>query len=50
MEKITSQETLISAFNAAKNKLALRCTAAHDIKSAKKEQKPKMTLPLTIDT
>ena len=37
MEKITSQETLISAFNAAKNKLALRCTAAHDIKSAKKE-------------
>ena len=37
MEKITSQEALISAFNAAKNKLALRCTAAHDIKSVKKE-------------
>ena len=37
MEKITSQEALISAFNAAKGKLALRCTAAHDINSVKKD-------------
>ena len=36
MNKITSQEALNSAYNAAKGQLALRCTAAHDIKSAKK--------------
>ena len=37
MNKITSQEALISAFNAAKGKLALRMTNAHDINSPKKE-------------
>jgi len=37
MNKINSQADLLAAFNACKNKLALRCVSAHDIKSAKKE-------------
>ncbi|MBQ9500997.1 MAG: NADH-quinone oxidoreductase subunit NuoF [Lentisphaeria bacterium] len=37
MNKITSREALINAFNAAKGKLALRCTDIHDINAAKKE-------------
>ncbi|MBR2873650.1 MAG: NAD(P)H-dependent oxidoreductase subunit E, partial [Lentisphaeria bacterium] len=37
MNKITSQEALNSAYNAAKGQLALRCTAAHDINSVKKD-------------
>jgi len=37
MNKITSKEALINAFNVAKGKLALRCTDIHDINSAKKE-------------
>jgi len=37
MNKITSKEALINAFNVAKGKLALRCADIHDINSAKKE-------------
>ena len=37
MNKITSKEALTAAYNAAKGRLVLRCTAAHDINSAKKE-------------
>ena len=37
MNKITSQEALNSAYNAAKGQLALRCVAAHDINSVKKD-------------
>ena len=37
MNKITSKEALTNAFNAAKGKLALRCTDIHDINAAKKE-------------
>ncbi|MBO7742465.1 MAG: NAD(P)H-dependent oxidoreductase subunit E, partial [Victivallales bacterium] len=37
MEKITSQEALLAAYNECKNALALRCTSAHAINSTKKE-------------
>ena len=37
MNKINSQEALISAFNAAKGKIALRSTDIHDINSVKKD-------------
>ena len=37
MNKITSQEALMSAFNAAKGKIALRSTDIHDINSVKKD-------------
>ena len=37
MEKITSKEALIAAYNDSKNKLALRCLSEHDIKSVKKD-------------
>ena len=37
MNKIDSQKALFDAFNAAKGDLALRCTDAHDINSAKKD-------------
>jgi len=36
MNKITSKEALIAAYNAAKGELALRCTDQHDINSVKK--------------
>ncbi|MBQ6351783.1 MAG: NAD(P)H-dependent oxidoreductase subunit E, partial [Lentisphaeria bacterium] len=34
---ITSRESLVAAYNAAKRELALRCTDQHDINSAKKD-------------
>ena len=37
MNKITSLEAMQSAYNAAKGQLALRCVAAHDINSPKKD-------------
>ena len=37
MDKISSQEALLAAYNASKGKLALRCADEHDIHSAKKE-------------
>ena len=37
MNKITSQEALMSAFNAAKGKIALRSSDIHDINSVKKD-------------
>src|SRR5574344_1508191 len=37
MEKITNRNELLAAFQAAKGKLALRCTSEHDIHSRKKE-------------
>ena len=37
MNKITSKECLLAAYNECKGKLVLRETAAHDINSAKKE-------------
>ena len=37
MERIKDKEALLSAYNACKGKLALRCLSAHDIKSQKKE-------------
>ena len=37
MEMITSRESLMAAYNAAKGELALRCTDQHDINSAKKD-------------
>ena len=37
MAKINSQEALMEAYAACKNKLALRCLAEHDIHSAKKD-------------
>ena len=37
MNKITSQEALMSAFNAAKGKVALRSSDVHDINSVKKD-------------
>ena len=37
MNKITSKDCLIAAYNESKGKLVLRETAAHDINSAKKE-------------
>ena len=37
MNKINSKEALTAAFNAAKNELALRCVAAHDVNSVKKD-------------
>jgi len=36
-KKITSQNSLMEAYNACKGKLAARCVAAHDINSVKKE-------------
>ena len=37
MNKITSQQDLLAAFNASKNALALRCVSEHDINSKKKD-------------
>ena len=37
MDMITSRESLMAAYNAAKGELALRCTDQHDINSAKKD-------------
>ncbi len=37
MNKITSQAALTEAYNACKNKLALRCVSEHDINSPKKD-------------
>jgi NADH:ubiquinone oxidoreductase subunit F (NADH-binding)/(2Fe-2S) ferredoxin/NAD-dependent dihydropyrimidine dehydrogenase PreA subunit len=37
MDMITSRESLMAAYNAAKGELALRCTDRHDINSAKKD-------------
>ena len=37
MDKITSREALIGAFNAAKGKIALRCSSEHSINSVKKD-------------
>ena len=37
MNKIASKDCLLAAYNECKGKLVLRETAAHDIRSAKKE-------------
>ncbi len=37
MNKVVSKESLLDAFNSCKCELALRCAAAHDINSAKKD-------------
>ena len=37
MNKIVSKDALFAEYNACKGLMALRCTAEHDIHSAKKE-------------